>query len=179
MGPVSTFITGINLGQVLSTVWASVRKYWRYYLPVFLVILQALTAFGWYREHGSLQHEQAVHQADIKSYKDAQAQATAQAEQLKKQFTLASKVQADEADQNYSNLYNKYRTVLLRYQATSGSPRPTSNSEPGGATQSANGPGESADVLITAEDADTCAVNTARLQAAHDWAIKLGDKPNG
>lgn len=188
-GPISQFITGINFGQLLSTlagfgatVLTSVKKYWKIYLLVFLVGLNFFTAYEWHKDHTALKTEKASHQADISSYKKAQADAQAKVTAEKEQLKVQSKEKADEADKNYSSLLDKYRANLLRYETHQGFSGKSSGSELSESTESGDGPGENSDVpatvTITGSDAQICAENTARLQSVHDWAIHLGDKPN-
>lgn len=190
MGPVSQFVTGINIGQVLNTLVgfgaaaiASVKKYWKIYLIAILIALQALTAYGWQHDHQALVAEKASHQADNNSYKAAQAAAVKAAQEEKARLANDNKEKAHVADQNYSGLLSKYRANLMRYQVAQSSTGSNSGGQSNSGPQGADGPGAGTDlstgsVTITDSDAQICAANTARLQAAHDWALTLNKDVN-
>lgn len=184
LGPVTSAITGIPfgaIGNVLSNVWKNIAKNWRFYLPLLLIAIQLGTLYGWYHEHDSLLKEKAAHQQDINSYKAAQAAATDKAQSEKAILQKESKASADQADADYSTLYSQYRSVLLRYQAAQSRTGVPGDSQLPPA-QSGNGPSASPQVpagsiSITLDDANVCAVNTARLQAVHDWALNPPKEP--
>lgn len=174
-GPVSQFVTGINIGQVLSTVggiFQGALKYWRFILPVLLLLINAGAVYEWSNAHAALVAEQANHKADILAFTKAQADATAQANAERDVLKKEAKANADQADASYSTLLSKYKSSLLRYQAraaASGTGQASDSQLP--PAQSPDGPGTGAQVSISVDDANVCAVNTARLQAAHDWAL--------
>lgn len=169
--------------------WALVLKYglaglellkdhWKAVLVALAVLLQVYTVHGWSKEHEALKTEIAAHKADVQSYKDAQKAAEKLASDEKLKLQQENKVKADAADKNYSALYATYRANLLRFQAYQSVPRQPSVSQPNDSPQIAYGPSEGSEVptgqvMISLEDADICAVNTARLQAARDWALSL------
>lgn len=186
MGPISQAITGINFTQILSSLWVvvlaavdNIKKYWRFYLPAFLAVLQLVTAYGWHHDYVALKAEKISHQADIQSYKAAQKKADADARAQEQEIITESKVKANAADKNYSGLLTKYNASLLRYKAAQGRSKSTDqyqgDNQEGSTAQISDGPGASTYVSITMNDAQICANNTARLMAAHDWAIHLGD----
>jgi hypothetical protein len=184
LGPIGKYFTGIDVNTLLTAVFnelqavaASVVKYWQYYLIAVLVAGNLLSYAEWQRNVSSLSIEVAAHAADIKAYKQAQADALAKAVAEKQILIDSSKAKANAADENYSTLYSKYQSSLLRYKAsgsTSSGPTLGEHSDP---AQSPDGPGKDSQipdqVTISMDDADICAVNTARLQAAHEWALKL------
>jgi hypothetical protein len=143
------------------------------YIIYCLVVLAFLFTFKMYdKEHKALLAEQLAHKSDVQHFKDVQADANRKAEDTKNKLTREAKANAKQADQNYSDLLSRYRANLVRYKANQGGGSGPDHRENPPA-QSGDGPGESSDVLaITKDDADICAVNTARLQAVHDWAIK-------
>lgn len=195
-GPVSQFVTGINVASLLGgvagffgSVFKNIKTYWRFYLPVALVASQLGTAYGWYNDHNLLMKERAAHQLDITNFKNAEAAATAQANREKSVLQKESKANADQADAKYSTLLAQYRANLVRYaqQATqSGAGQADHNQLP--AASGSDGPSTSsqvpagggtaigATIPITLDDAQVCAVNTARLQSVHDWAL---NQPKG
>lgn len=181
-GPISQLVTGINLGQVFTTIASFLQKHWKTCLIAVLLALQTLTVYEWQHDHNLLKIEKVAHQADINSYKQAQKDAQDKVNTEKKQLQQESKVKADAADQNYSSLLTKYRANLLRYEAIKGNSSGSDSGQYIDSTESGNGPSSSSDipatVTISGKDAEICAVNTARLQSVHDWAIHLEDKPN-
>lgn len=182
-GPVSQLVTGINLAQVLGNVVSflkavvnNVKTYWRFYLPVLLVLTQLGTAYGWYSTHNQLLKEKAAHQLDISKFKDAQKAADDKAQAEKSILQKESKANADQADASYATLYSQYRSVLLRYNQARSSATEQSDNHQLPPAQGGNGPSASTQVpagsiTITLDDANVCAINTARLQAVHDWAL--------
>lgn len=168
-------LVGVNPLAALGSLLSNIRKYWRFYLPLILVLLQVGTTYGWYRDHNLLMKEKAAHQQDIKDFKTAQTAANAQANAERAVLQKESKVNADQADAKYAVLLAEYRANLLRYKASqSGTQQTYHNQLP--ATQGSNGPSSGSEVpadtiTITMDDAQVCAVNTARLQAVHDWAL--------
>lgn len=159
----------------LGGVAANIKANWRYYLPVLLVCVQLGTLYEWKHTHDQLIAEQVSHKNDNATFKNAQADANAKAQQIKQTLQKESKANADQADARYATLLVQYRSNLLRYQAnqsiTSG---PYNYQLP--TAESSNGPGSGSDlpsntIHITLDDAGVCAINTARLQAVHDWAV--------
>lgn len=181
MGPISQFVTGINFGQVFSTVLGflsafaqSIIKYWKLYLIGLLIGLQVLTAYMWHHTADELKTEKASHTKDINDFKAAQIAANEKAQQEKQALEQASKERANAADKDYSSLLSKYNASLLRYSTTHQSVAVQSNpSEQYSTTEGGDGPSPDTLISITLSDAQICATNTARLQAVHDWAVKL------
>lgn len=181
-GPVTQFFTGINVASVLGgtakffvSAWANIKKYWRFYLPTLLVVSELTSLYGWHETHNSLMKEKAAHQLEITNFKKAQADADAKAQAIKATLQKESKANADQADAQYSTLLAQYRANLVRYQASQSGSKRSSNYQFSPA-QSGDGSGSGPDIysgslVISMDDAQICAVNTARLQAVHDWAI--------
>jgi hypothetical protein len=179
LGPITGALTGINfsaVGVFFALLWKNIVTYWRFWVPAILIITNVGFGLGWSHEHELLVKEQLAHKTDIQNFKTEQAVATAKAVAEKSVLQKESKANADQADANYTNLYSQYRSVLLRYQANQSGAGSTDNHQLPSA-QSGNGPGTSSEVspagtiTITMDDANVCAINTARLQAVHDWAI--------
>ena len=153
--------------------WPYVLRYWKMILIAVLLAVNILSYNEWQHTADLLKTEKATHAADIKAYKDAQAQAEAKAAEIKKALLEESKAKADEADRNYTTLYSMYRTNLLRYQALAGTRSGPSGDSHSGTSEVLDGPGSSTLVPVTTEDLNICAINTARLQSAHEWALNL------
>jgi len=188
-GIATQVFTGINFNQVFAAIgnflglaFTNIQKYWRFYLPVLMAVIMIGEGFGWSHEHTLLVKERTAHQQDITNFKKAQADANANAQAEKVILQKESKANADQADAKYSTLLAQYHANLLRYKASQGGTGQASNSELS-PTQSGDGPstgselsaavgGNSSGSLVISEgDAQICAVNTARLQAVHDWAL--------
>jgi len=188
IGPVTQFVTGINIGQVLSNLFTILGtavkftvKHWQLSLIVGLLLGNIVGFTGWKHDHTSLLVERAAHQLDIKNYKQAQADAQKAADKEKQQVINESKVKATATDNKYHDLLNQYNASLLRYKATQGTTGKSGNSgddQTGQVTTGSSGPSANANLYITLDDAKICAVNTARLQAAHDWAVNLTNGEN-
>jgi hypothetical protein len=181
---VFSLFTGINFGSLLAGVGTfftglikNIETYWYFWLIAVLVAGNLFTGWGWQHTKGQLIQEKAAHAADIASYKKAQADANAKAQQERAILQKESKADADQADANYSGLLARYRASLMRYSQTSASAAGKPGDNQLSTTQGGDGPGSSSQLpttlTISGADADICAVNTARLEAVHDWAITL------
>jgi len=176
------FITGIDPTKILSGVLSALTAlryniihHWRIWLISLLVVLQVGTGYGFYHEHTRYIEEVAAHKADNAKFVAAQAAANLAEQNEKKQLQTESKAASHEADTNYSALLTRYNASLVRYATSKGGSIGTGNYKLPTA-QGIDGP--SADtviprqITISGSDAEICAVNTARLQASHDWAIQ-------
>jgi hypothetical protein len=152
------------------------HKYW------YLVAITVLVSSNLYADHKftdvkhQLAAEQIAHKKDVQDFRDAQKAADAKAKAAAESLKKEAKANADQADSNYGALLAKYRLSLVRYKANqSGTSGPYYYQLP--APQGGDGPSPSAKlpegIGISSADAEICAVNTARLQAVHDWAISL------
>lgn len=173
-------LTGINIGAMVTPVVDSVKKYWMFYLPVLLIALNCGTLYEWNHTSALLKTEKAAHSTDIANFKKAQADANTAAQAEKTRLDKESKASATKADAQYSTLLGQYRINLLRYQANQSGTKPTVNYQlptpssgygPGAGTIISDVPGGV--LSISLDDANICAINTARLSAVHDWAISL------
>lgn len=170
--------TSATLDEVIKIVgllFTSIVAHWRAYAILGLIGLSAAGCYGWSHDHNSLLKERQAHQADIVAFKKAQADANTKAQEYRVSLEKESQANADQADAKYATLLAEYRISLLRYKASQGGSVSASDSQlqP---TQSSNGPGSGSvvpqgSIVISGDDALICAVNTARLQAVHDWAI--------
>lgn len=182
LAKIPSFIAYLQWGAI----FANVKKYWRFYLPAVLVALNLFTGWRLDQTNKALTTEKAAHTRDVNSFRTAAAEATRIANQIRQNLLKESTDRAKQADASYASLLGQYRTNLLRYQANQ-SASSTTYSYQLPTPQSSDGPSTSAVVppaatlsgflAITVEDADVCAVNTARLVAVHDWAIGLPKQP--
>jgi hypothetical protein len=167
-GPIFTFIG--NVGK-------SMLKHPREWIIAGLLITNGGTYYMWQRTQDALVTEKAAHIQTIKTFKDAQEEANRKAKETKERLEKEAKANAEQADAHYATLLDKYHANLLRFKAN----QSASLGAGGGAypaTQGGNGPSGSPElseeqIIISLADAKICAVNTARLEAVHDWAIKL------
>lgn len=141
------------------------------YICMGLAGLSLALGVGWYVSNLKLDAERKGRKADTQKYVAAQAQATVLAYQQKIAQEQKDRQRADQADAAYANLLSKYNASLLRYASAQGSAHPPSMSKPPSNAQGSDGPSGDSFVSIPMNDARICAVNTARLQALHDWAI--------
>lgn len=151
-----------------------------WYVVAALSLSLLVTSCGWNNTYKTLNKERAEHQQVVKQFKDTQQEANRKAEAKRIELEEKGKKDAEQADANYADLYGKYRANLLRYQANqSGSSRsnrsqlPTAKGSPGSSGSTDVLDGQTAELRITLDDGRICAVNTARLQAVRDWAMKL------
>jgi hypothetical protein len=172
--PFGSIFSGI--GSFLKTLIANIIKYWYVWLIALLVSSNGFTYWRWQVNHTQLIKEVAAFNAQAASFKAAQAAANAQANAERNVLQKESKADAEQADADYATLLAQYHASLLRYSASQGDTQQPGNNQlqP---TQGSNGSSPSTDlpaqIVISGSDAEVCAVNTARLQAVHDWAITL------
>lgn len=152
---------------------AWLKKFW--YVPVIGLLLTTnmITNTQYKHVKSQLVAEQVAHKLDNENFKQAQALADKQAKDKEELLKKESKANAEKADASYSTLLGKYNASLLRYKTNqSGTIQPDYHQLP--TPQGSDGPSPSpqfsSTISITIDDAQICAVNTARLQAVHDWA---------
>lgn len=150
---------------------------WYYYVIGLLAASTLLANTLWQHTSKELKQERTVHAQDISNFKTTQALANSLAEAQRTQLLQESKANAAKADASYSTLLTQYHASLVRYSLNHGSTSQAVDHQLP-ATQGSNGPSESPDIStdeinITHDDAEICAVNTARLVAVHDWAVSL------
>lgn len=179
LGKVGGLVSGINFGAILPAIQSAgefLLKYWQYTVIALLVLLNVFTGFELKHTQGNLNKEVAAHASDIAAFKKAQADADANAQAVKDNLMKESQASANQADASYSSLLSKYRTSLLRYSANQSGSSAAGHSQLSTA-QGGDGPSIGTElpktITITGDDADICSVNTARLQAVHDWAVAL------
>jgi hypothetical protein len=154
-----------------------VRSYWREGLIVLLSCFSIVSCSQWSSTHDKLVAERAAHALDIKSFKTAQTQAEQKIKDTTQRLQQESKVKADAADESYRELYAKYRANLLRYKADQGVRSGPSGGQQTGTPEEPARSGASpqlyeGEISIAMADANICVENTARLEAAHEWALR-------
>lgn len=115
--------------------------------------------------------------AALVAFKTANDQAIKSATQAKETKDAENARLATVADKTASDLSGRYDAVVMRLARAQYSARRANLSGNANAAESSDGPGEGAivpDLTVSGDDALTCADNTARLQAVHDWAVALG-----
>ncbi len=122
--------------------------------------------------------EQALHQSDLANVRATQARANAdwQAEMLR--ATNENRRLNDDADRKAAAAGTVYVDRVLRLPAAAADPGLSGAGALPGADPAA-GPDRSGGdaILLARADALICAANTARLQAARDWATALATMP--
>lgn len=187
-----SLFSGINVGSVftgigtaLTAIVNNIVTYWKIWLIALLIAGNGIFLWEWRHTDAALVKEHAAHVADIASFKKAQADADNKAQTERALIQKESQADADQADANYSGLLTKYHASLVRYTQQAGkSISLQSTNYQLQTTQGGNGPSASTElptavtelpttIEITGDDAQICAVNTARLVAVHDWAVGL------
>lgn len=154
------------------------RDHWKLALFAALALFATIQTFRLKSTQSALQAETHGRHADRAEYARAQADAAAIAltAKIEKEAEYAAK--ADEADRNADALSERYRLAVLRYKADQGAARKADLREASCASEIVDGPGAATivplgNILIPEADVMICAVNQARLEAAHDWAVGL------
>jgi hypothetical protein len=176
IGPAITGIDFNSIYNVIKDIFSNIIKYWYYWAVGALVALNVFTGYELKHAKDALTKEVAAHVKDIQDFKTAQATANSNALTIQTNLAKESKASANQADADYSSLLSKYRSNLLRFEASKGGAgQPGDNQLP--TAQGSDGPSTSSQfpqgLTISGADADICTVNTARLQAVHDWATNL------
>lgn len=151
------------------------------YLNIVAGILLIGASAGWYitdlkldTARAELVAEKEGREVDKERYEAAQKEFEVKALREKQEIERRNRERAEEADASLRTLLDKYNAAIMRRAGQSiGSQNGGSNST--GETGSASGidgPSSSAvvpDLMITYEDAEICAENTARLLALQKW----------
>lgn len=164
-----------GVGKFFAVVFHNIEAHWRIYLPILLACLWLGSSYGWYHDHDLLLRERAAHKLDVDNFKKAQAAADAKAQAIKHSLQQEATSNANAADARYGELLAQYRANLVRFKADQSRTEQPGDSQLSPA-QSSDGPSPSPvvpsdSISISLGDAQICAVNTARLQAVHDWAL--------
>lgn len=160
---------------------AEVIKYWRFWVPAVLVATNLFTVSALLETKEDLNQEKKDRATEVQRFRDAQDTANNLAKQAKRRIEEENKRNAEQATQRYDDLLDKYRANLVRYKTDQSVapgalhyqyPTPGVPSVGAGSTSVPSGTSPDS-ITISLRDADICAVNTARLQAAHEWAKSL------
>lgn len=153
------------------------RSYWREAISGALLLVLVVTALLLHTARSERDAAIAGRKADRAAYVAAQetARSNALAAAAKKDAENVRKANA--ADARYADLIAQYRANSLHYSAAQSATGHANLPATGQTAESANGPGGLAivpqgNVLIPQADVLICADNTARLQAAHEWATE-------
>lgn len=172
-------LTGFNfnwVGPALGALAHNVQTNWKVWLIGLLLVCNLTLGYGLLHEHQRYLAEVSAHKADNAKFVAAQKAADLAEQAEKKQLQTESKAAQHVADTNYSALLSQFNASLLRNKATNPSGAQPAGGDQLPTTQGTDGPGTDTklpnQITITGADAEICAVNTARLLAAHDWAIQ-------
>ena len=146
-------------------------------LVALCLVLAALLAV----EHHNARKWAVVAKRDetaLSAVKTAQALATKQATQAKELKDAQNAKLAVASDQAAADLRGRYHAAVMQLADAQRAARRADLPGHANPAQSSDGPGKGAFILadpleISVPDALTCADNTARLQAVHDWALGL------
>lgn len=121
----------------------------------------------------ALAAERAIHAADVAAFEAAQARADADWRAEVARIQSANRRLNDEADRKADAARAAYAARVLRLPPAPADPGPSG----GGALPGAELPARAdrsggASILLDRADALICAVNTARLEAAREWATR-------
>lgn len=157
---------------------STLRAHWKLIGAAFLLLALTIQTFRLSATQGALSAEKAGRQADLATYEKAQAQATSAALSAKLKKDAENAQKAEQADSRYADLSQQYRAAVLRHQAAQRQASGTDLPSLSESAESGDGPGGSpviplGNILIPENDAFVCATNTARLQAAREWALSL------
>lgn len=164
--------------NILPFALSAVRQHWR--IGLFAIVLLALTlqTFRLGSTQGALEAETAGRRGDAARYAQAQAETAAIALTAKMKKEAEYAAHAEQADARADDLGERYHAAVLRWKAAQRSGRATDLPGTTESAESADRSGGSpviplGNILIPEADAFVCAANTARLQAAREWALSL------
>lgn len=157
--------------QILN-VWNRFRDYVTAALGIGLVV----TSLGWYVTDLKLDSEIEGRANDKLRYENAQKEYETRALNEKIRIENENRDRAKEADKRYSDLLGQYNSRLVRFRSAQSTNGGADLSRTPGTAESSDGPSPSTElpltVIITYEDAEICAENTARIKAVQEWATK-------
>lgn len=144
------------------------------YVTVGLFLCLLCTTVLWRFSVNELALEKAGRKADTLSYVAAQEKAKSNALELKIEQEKKDAKRKEDADATADGLRRKYDSLLQDYARAQSKARAANLPSPSKASQGSNGPSGGTELPETIEipydDARICAVNTARLEAVHQWA---------
>jgi hypothetical protein len=122
--------------------------------------------------------EQALHQTDIANMRAAQAVANADWQAETARIRATNGRLKDETDRAADAVRTQYLDRVLHLPDATADPGAATNAALSG-TDAAEGADRSSRdaILLARSDALICATNTARLEAAHDWAMQIAAEP--
>ena len=176
------FLLGIGswLKSALSALLRAVSCYpWQ----TACIALLAASLWFWHGK-GQAIHQRDAARAETKAlevrYTAAQAEAAAKALKARADAENHYKEIADDADTKAAAAYADGRSAAQRYIDTHrvracpapGASSGTAAAAQGDSAQGADRSGDSA-VVVAEDDVNICTSNSLRLQAAHDWALRL------
>lgn len=147
------------------------------YLSGGLGALLLLSNTVWYISYQAkdraLSEERWAHSETISNYEKAQADAALLSTQKAREEEQENARKAQQADEAYASLLNKYNASLVRYQASQRQASTIDLSSTSTTTSGSDSRSESTRILITITDAQICAENTARIKSVKEWADSL------
>jgi len=151
---------------------------WKLLLLATLAIALAFQTVRLSASRAALQAEKVQRQADHAEYAKAQSEAAQIALRAKIEKDAENVAKAEQADDRYAALSAQYRAAIVRAKAAQGTGRATDLPSASESAASVDRSGGSpvfpvGNILIPEADAFICATNTARLQAAREWAMGL------
>jgi len=149
----------------------------RDYLIAGFAVAALVGSIGWRVTSLELEAEKSGRAADKASYEAAQQMAKAKALEEKQKLEKEYNDKAKKADADYDTLLAKYSAAVVHYKANQ-SPAlrvdlPGSSNPAEGADRTGRGSELSEGLFVRMADAQVCAVNTARLQSAREWALSI------
>ena len=164
----------IIIKAILSGLWKRLTALfgWAVAHPLHAALIVSLVACALlWRANERHKDERDRALATVERMIEAQKQATAFAIRAKKHFETINRKINDETDKSAADQRIVYRDRVMRLPTASSAACRTDLPE-GGVSQGIDG-SSSDTVLLARSDALICADNTARLEAAHDWALKM------
>lgn len=152
------------------------RQHWRWFVLAALLAAVAAQTLRLGAAQSARDAAIAGRAVDRAAYAHAQETARTNALAAAAKKDAENEKKADDADTRYADLSARYRAASLRYAAAQSPAGRADLSETPKIAESVDGPREPAvipagNIIIPQEDALICADNTARLQAAHEWAL--------
>ncbi len=145
-------------------------------VPHVVIVLFALfvtASAGWYITRNNLVLERTERANDKLTYEKAQADATAKALKEKQEKEAEYAAIKAKQDSSYLKLLNEYRSAVVRYKTAQRQARRSNLPSTPGSSSVDVRPGDDSLVSVPFSDLEICAVNTAKAQVAHEWALEI------
>lgn len=156
----------------LLLIWQRIHTY----VTAGLAAAVVVTSLGWYVTDLKLDKEILGRAADKLAYENAQREFENKALQEKMRIENENRKRAEEADERYTALLSQYQSGLMRFREAQRQVGGTNLPGTPATASGSDGPGTSAQLpdtlMITFEDAEICAENTARIKIVQEWATK-------